>query len=151
MTDKQVERVVVIDHAETARRDAEARLNADPAEAERFRNTIPGGKYGTADGRFVDAHGPLVGEPQAAPATPATMQLGGPEVTDAAKAQADGAEGEAWRKDMLEQRRESADNPVEGAPVVAFTTLPPLDDDEVDEAGTKTGRKVKRAAKKRSR
>jgi hypothetical protein len=154
MTDK-VERVVVIDHAEMARRNAEAQLAADPAETEQFRATIPGGRYGTADGRFVDAHGreitedgELVGEPQATPATPASMQLGGPEVTDAAKAQAEGSESEQWRKDMLDQRRESADNPVEGAPFVVFTTLPALEDEEVDESGKKTGRKVKRAPKR---
>jgi hypothetical protein len=155
MTDK-VERVVVIDHNEMARRDAEAKLAAGPGE--KLDQTVPGGKYATQDGRFVDAHGreisesgELVGEPQAAPATPATMQIGGPEVTDAAKAQAEESESEAWRKDMLAQRRESADEDrPEGAPVVA-SMLPPIEEDEVDESGKKTGRKVAKKAARRGK
>lgn len=149
------DRVVMIDHNEAARQAAERKLAEEQSgESVQFATTIPGGKYATGDGRFVDAHGreideagDLVGEPQSAPAS-FTMQVGGPEVTDAAKAQANESDAEAWRKDMIEQRRESMDNPVEGAPYVAFSTMPALEDEEVDDAGTKTGRKVARKTKR---
>ena len=155
--DTPVERVILIDAHEQARRAAEERQRAlDAGEVEAPDKTVPGGKYKAPDGRWHDAHGreitesgELASETQYELPDQQTTQIGGPEVTDAAKAGENDEGDEAWRADMKDQRRESMANPVEGAPILGDTVLPPLDDDveEVDET-TGTKRRVKRRRSK---
>jgi hypothetical protein len=150
--------VMIADPAEVQRRAAAERLRAiEAGEVQDFSKTIPGGLYQSADGRYHDAHGreitvdgDLASDKQFQMPPVGLMPVGGPQVTDAVKAGAD-PEDDAWREDMVAQRRESMANPVEGAPIVGDTVLPPLEDEEeeTDAEGKKTGRKVKRA--KRSR
>jgi hypothetical protein len=157
----RVETVVLLSDAEINRRAAEERQRAiEAGELKELDTCIPGGLYKSADGRWHDAHGRELGSESGELASdkqyempPAyTMQIGGPEVTDAVKEGAD-PEDDAWRSDMKDQRRESMANPVEGAPVFGDTVLPPLEDEEeeTDAEGKKTGRKVKRARRSRGK
>jgi hypothetical protein len=147
-TDTPAERIVIIDQAESQRRAAEERLRAQEAgEVSQLDKTIPGGKYQAPDGRWHDAHGREITEDgELASETPyelppaSTAQVGGPEVTDAAREDADEDEN-AWRSDMKEQRRASMAEPVEGAPIFGDTILPPLEEDEGDEGGDKPRRR----------
>lgn len=154
-----VERVIILDQNEAARRAAAERFAAEQAGESPFKKVPPGGVYRWPDGRFHDAHGREVSEDgklasetnwELPPA--ATAQLGGPDVTDAAAEGPDAEDGE-WREDMKAQRRESIANPVEGAPMFGDPILPPLEDDEEEEEDPETGtkRRVKKSAKKRGR
>lgn len=147
MADKEkepVERVVILDPAESARRAAAEKLAA--GDESPFKPVPPGGVYQSQDGRFHDAHGREVTEDgELVEGTgyefpsPATAALGGPEVTDAERA-GESDDEKAWRDDMKDQRRESMANPVEGAPMLGDTVLPPLEDDE---KGGKAKRRTK--------
>jgi hypothetical protein len=153
------ETVVFIDAHEAQRRAAAEKVRAmEAGELKELDTCIPGGLYKSPDGQWHDAHGRVLGGEDGELASdkqwelpPAiSAQVGGPEVTDAAKTD-DSAEENEWRKDMREQRRESIANPVEGAPVSSEAVIPAFeeDEDETDAEGKKTGRKVKRAARRR--
>lgn len=131
MADKEddVKRVVVIDHAESARLQAERRLLEGEDEQLFAKSKVPGGIYKAPDGRFHNAHGDEVTEDGD------IVEQDVPEAVE---------ESDDWRAEMVEQRRESAKSSVGNAPITGESYLPPLtDEDEEDTKATKPRRRRK--------
>ena len=110
--DKDTPAVIIIDQHERARLAAEeherARLAGELAQLDK---TVPGGKYQAPDGRFHDAHGreitedgELASDTQYEHPPAVTAQVGGPDVTDAAR-QDEGDDEKAWRDRMTNARQ----------------------------------------------
>jgi hypothetical protein len=135
MADKDTsERIVVlVDPAETARRQAERRL--EEGDEKLFeKSKIPGGVYQSPDGRYHNAHGDEVTEDG--------------DIVEVEKPKAAQEEDDdEWRADMKAQRRESAKMlPPPGAPITGDTYLPPLEDEDEGDSEA-TPRKARRRRK----